>query len=223
MSVYFKAFPFVFCLFACSALAQSQELMNGIVVDSATFAPLPYVTVQLKNTFRGTNTDAQGKFAVMASRKDTLVLSLMGYETIEIPLYDWEANVVRLAERATLLKSITIEGKELNPYEGVFDEENERLRRENGRIPFYYNRWKKEKIKLGRVIQENYRAQTYVDVVIRNPETKAGLMKKHELTEAEYYVILTQFNEKNRMVMYHLTAPELMSLLTNFFARNVGR
>ena len=129
---------------------------------------------------------------------------------------------MRLTEQPTYLKPITIQGEEINPYEGIFDEENERIRKENKRIPFYYNRWKKEKIKLGRVVKENFRAQTYVDVVIRNPETKTGLMKKYQLTEEQYYSVLADFNQKNLMIMYHLTAPELMSLLSNFYARHAA-
>jgi hypothetical protein len=211
----------LFFLFSVAVVfAQEQELMNGIVVDSATFAPLPFVSIRVKGTYRGTSADVQGKFGVMATRKDTLVLSLIGYETIEIPLVDWEASVIRLAERPTMLKSITIEGTEINPYEGLFDEENERWKKSHRKLPFYYSRWKKEKINLGRARQENLRAQTYVDVIIKNPETKDGLMKKYKLSEMEYYSILTRFNEKNHTIMYYLTAPELLTLLNNFYSRN---
>jgi hypothetical protein len=210
-----------FLTLAWASFAQT-EIMNGIVVDSATFAPLPYVSIQIKHTLRGTSTDAQGKFGVQASRRDTLIFSLIGYETIEVPLDDWDANVVRLAERPTLLKSITIQGEEINPYEGLFDDENERIRKQQ-KIPFYYNRWKKEKVKLGHVVQENFRAQTYIDVVIRNPETKTGLMTKYKLTETEYYNTLADFNAKNVMIMYHLTAPELITLLNTFFSRHANK
>lgn len=209
-------------LLISGTVSAQQEIMSGIVVDSATFAPLPYVTIQVKGTYRGTTTDAKGKFSVQASRTDTLVFSMIGYKPIEFELIDWEESVVRLTEQPTYLKSITIQGEEINPYEGIFDEENERIRKENKRIPFYYNRWKKEKIKLGRVVKENFRAQTYVDVVIRNPETKTGLMKKYQLTEEQYYSVLADFNQKNLMIMYHLTAPELMSLLSNFYARHAA-
>jgi hypothetical protein len=211
---------FFFSLSAVALFAQEQELMNGIIVDSATFAPLPYVTVRVKGTLRGTSADAQGKFGVMATHKDTLVLSLIGYETIEVPLTDWEASIIRMAERPTLLKSITIEGTEINQYEGLFDEENQRWKKSNKKLPFYYSRWKKEKINLGRARQENMRAETYVNLVIKNPETKTDLMKRHKLSEEEYYSILTRFNEKNQTIMYYLTAPELLTLLNNFYARN---
>jgi hypothetical protein len=212
----------LFLLSVIVVRAQDQELMNGLVVDSATFAPLPYVTIRVKGTFRGTSADIQGKFSLIATTTDTLVFSLIGYESIEVPLHNWEASVIRMAERPTMLKSITIEGTEIDPYEGLFDEENARWKHLNKKLPFYYSRWKKEKIKLGRVQQENLRAETYVDLIIRNAETKTALMKKHRLTEQEYYAILTRFNEKNHMIMYYLTAPELLTLLNNFYSRNTA-
>jgi len=215
-------FLIVFSFISAWCIAQDQDIMSGIVVDSATFSPLPYVSIQVKGTFRGTSTDVQGKFGIMATRKDTLILSLIGYETIELPMYDWEASVVRLAERATMLKNIIIQGQEINPYEGLFDEQNEAWRKKNKSLPFYYPKWKKEKIKLGRAKEENLRAQTYVEVVIKNPETKADLMKKYKLTETQYYGILAEFNQRNYTIMYYLTAPELLTLLNNFYARRAN-
>ena len=214
---------FVFAFLPFSGIAQTQEIMSGIVVDSATFAPLPYVNVQVKGTYRGSSTDIKGKFSVMATRKDTLILSFIGYETIEVPLNDWEASVIRLAERPTLLNTITIEGEEINPYDGLFDEQNSEWKRTHKPPPFYYNKRKKQKVNLGRARAENLKAQTYVSVVIKNPETKSNLMKKHDLTEAEYYTILAEFNQRNYTIMYYLTAPELLSLLSNFYARRATK
>ena len=44
-------------------------------------------------------------------------------------------------------------------------------------------------------------------------------MKAYDLTEEEYYEILTRFNEKHYEVMYFLTAAELKSFLNRFFAQ----
>lgn len=204
---------FVICL---SATVQAQEIIKGIVVDSATFSPLPYVSVQVKNKSRGSTTDTQGNFSVMATQQDTLIFSLLGYESLEYPLTDYEASVIRMAERTTLLKTITIDDTRLdNPYEGLFDDQN--AARLKARIPFYYSKARKDKIKAGRWRDENLRVQTYIDVVVNNPETKTGLMKRFSLSEEEYYAILTKFNETHYNVMYYLTAAELTSFLNRFF------
>ena len=196
--------------------ANAQEIIKGIVVDSASFAPLPYVNVQVKNSSRGTTTDAKGNFSVFAKSVDTLLFSLVGYSRLELPLKGYEASLIRLTQRTTMLQAITIHDSKIdsNPYEGIFDD---RLAALKARIPFYYSKARKDKIKAGRWREENAIVQTYVDVVINNPNTKNDLMKKHELSEDQYYSILTRFNEKHFTVMYYLTEAELVSLINKFF------
>ncbi len=204
----------LFSLFVtfCSA----QKVVKGIVVDSASFAPLPYVNIQIKGSTRGATTDAQGNFSILASDNDTLIFSLVGYQRIELPLFDYEAGVIRMGEKVTELKPITIlDTKAGNPYEGLFDEQNAALVRR--KLPFYMPKAKKEKIWFDRLRAENVRVKTYVDLVINNPQTKAGLMKRYNLTEDQYYKTLTKFNERYYNVMYYLTSAELESFLNKFF------
>jgi hypothetical protein len=196
--------------------ASAQEIMRGIVVDSATFIHLPFVNIQVKNNGRGTMTDEKGSFNIAASREDTLVFSLVGYHSLELPLKDYEASMIRLTEKYTLLETVTIH--ELrpgeNPYEGMFDDQNAALKKS---IPFYLSKAKKEKIRFKSLKEENIRVKTYVDVVINNSDTKESLMKKHDLREDEYYAVLLKFNEKHYRIMYYLTPAELISLLNAFF------
>ena len=86
------------------------------------------------------------------------------------------------------------------------------------KIPFYFSKARKDKLKAANWREESLRVQTYVDVVINDPSTKQNLMKKFDLNEKQYYEVLTAFNEKHYQVMYYLSAGELMSLLNNFFA-----
>lgn len=207
---------FVVAFAFLSITVSAQEIIKGIVVDSATFQPLPYVNVQLKSAHRGTTTDQQGNFSILGNRQDTLILSLVGYGRLELPLYDYETGLIPIAERVTELQAITIvDSKFKNPYEGMFDDQNAALIRK--KLPFYFSKAKKEKIRVGRLRDENLRVQTYVDVVINNPETKENLKKKFDLTEEQYYATLTKFNEKHYNVMYYLTSAELISFLTQFF------
>ena len=196
--------------------ATAQEIMRGLVVDSATFNHLPFVNIQLKNKGRGTMTDEKGSFSIAASRNDTLVFSLVGYHRLEMPLNDYEASMIRLTEKYTLLETVTIhelrQGE--NPYEGMFEDQNAALKKS---IPFYLSKAKKEKIKFQSLKEENMRVKTYVDVVINNSDTKGSLMKKHHLQEHEYYAVLREFNEKHYRIMYYLTPAELISLLNSFF------
>lgn len=210
-----RIFLFILLLAGCLS-ARAQEPIRGIVVDSTSFSALPYVNVQVKNQGRGTMTDEKGNFSIQATDHDTLVFTLVGYNRLELPLIGYEASIIRLSEKYTLLEAVTI--TELrrgeNPYEGMFDEQNARLKKS---IPFYLSKAKKEKIKVQTLKEENIRVQTYIDVVINNSDTKTQLMKKYALSEDEYYRILTEFNEEHYQVMYYLTPAELISLLNTFY------
>jgi hypothetical protein len=204
-------------LIAMTKGAFGQERFTGIVVDSATLSALPGVNVQVKGAFRGTSTDEHGNFAIQATRNDTLVFSLVGYQTLVLPLFDYEAGMIRLNEQYTLLQAITIDDYRMRDmYQGMFDEQNSRRSR---RLPFYYSKAKKEQIKLEVLRTENELVKTYVEVVISDPEFKIGMMKKHSLTEREYYSILMAFNERHHEMMYYLTRAELVSMLNTFFER----
>lgn len=208
----------ILLIFLSSTSLQAQEIFRGIVVDSATFSPLPYVTVAVKGKGTGTITNDKGNFEIKATRNDTLVFSFVGYSSIEYLLFDYEPGLIRLAEKKTVLKNITVGAKAINPYEGMFDDANAKIAARRNR--FYYSRAKKEKRKLAWLREDNMQAHTYVDVVINNPDLKNWLMKEYALNEKEYYDILAKFNEKNSQVMYYITAGELVTLIKNFYARS---
>ena len=211
---------FWYCLMAIGLLmvddAEAQNVVRGIVVDSATFAALPNVSIKLKHSLQGTTTDSKGNFSIIASENDTLVLTIVGYERVELSLYGYESSVIRMSEQPILLPAVDILTNRLyeNPYEGMFDDAHAKLKK---KIPFYYSKAKKERIKVARWKDESLQVRTYVDVVINNPDTKSELMRTYQLSEKEYYDLLTRFNETHYQVMYFLTAGELMSLLNKFF------
>jgi hypothetical protein len=208
---------FLFVTFKHECFGQGQMLIKGIVADSATFNPLPYVNIQIRGSTRGVRSDIEGNFSIQATAEDTLLFSFVGYRTVELPLWNWEPGVVLMNQIAFELKSITIQDTRLNDlYENLFDDQNARLKKENRKLPFYYSRLKKEKIKIHRLGSENIRVATYLDV-INNPDVKGTLMKKYALTETEYYAVLRKFNERNYQSMYYLTHAELLSHLYRFF------
>ena len=220
MNAHVKLFFIITAFFCAISAAKAQdEVFQSIVVDSATFSPLPYVSVLVKGKARGVITDTKGKFSVTATRKDTLVFSFVGYVSAEYPLIDWEPGLIRLAEKKIILKEVTVRTKQINPYQGMFDEENKRIASRHNK--FYYSRAKKEKRNLTWLKEDNVRVKTYVDIVINSNELKDELMRKYSLTEKQYYEILGKFNEKNSSVMYYLTAGELVTLIKNFFARSL--
>ena len=71
---------------ACAAFAQNYTI-KGLVTDSITGEPLPYVAVILKGTTIGAMTDLDGNFNISTnSTARTLEVSYLGYTTKEIQL-----------------------------------------------------------------------------------------------------------------------------------------
>jgi hypothetical protein len=197
---------------------QKVETIKGLVADSASHRPIPYVNVIIKNTQRGTTTDEKGYFSLSADLADTLVFSFVGYKTLEFPLNEWEPSVILMAEEIRMLNTVTVEGAALpSPYEYLFEEENIRLKNSKQAVKFWYPRDKKERIKIGLAKNEAIRVKHYVDLLVKDDKVKNDLMKRHKLTEDQYYVVLTKFNEKNYAIMYYLTDSELLSLLYRFY------
>jgi TonB-dependent starch-binding outer membrane protein SusC len=74
---------------ACSLLflsftVQAQEV-KGTVKDE-TGSALPGVNVLVKGTTKGTVTDTEGRFTVPANANEVLIISFIGYKSVEIPV-----------------------------------------------------------------------------------------------------------------------------------------
>ena len=59
-------------------------LVNGKVMDKSTGKPLAGVSIQIKGTAAGTSTDASGNFSINVPANATLVVTSIGYESVEI-------------------------------------------------------------------------------------------------------------------------------------------
>ena len=81
-----KKFILLFCILAATCITYSQNIsIKGIVTDSITGEPLPYVAVLLKGTTIGGTTDLDGKFELSnVPPQGVLVVSYVGYQTQEI-------------------------------------------------------------------------------------------------------------------------------------------
>ena len=76
-------FLFLFQMF--NLTAQEKEI-TGTVTNAADGLPLPGVTVLIKGTTQGTQTDFDGNYSIDASEEDILTFSYVGTKTVEITL-----------------------------------------------------------------------------------------------------------------------------------------
>ena len=112
----------LFLLFALgiSSAVHADTRIHGTVVDAETGEMLPYVSVYLRNTTNGCQTDKAGHFAFIATQKEaTLVVSYIGYEEKSIALDAATRYPLHIALSPT---SIELDEVEIKP-------ERERYRR----------------------------------------------------------------------------------------------
>lgn len=89
----------VLLLFTC-ALASAQETTGsvvGVISDKEmNNDPLPFANVQIKGTSKGTTTDMDGLYEISSVEPGTytIVISFVGYETLEVPNVSVEAGKV---------------------------------------------------------------------------------------------------------------------------------
>lgn len=85
---------------------QTQILVTGTVSEAN--GVLPGVTVLVKGTSKGTQTDANGRFSLSANPQDILVFSYLGFKTVEVPVNNQTTLIVRLEEDTMQLKEVVL-------------------------------------------------------------------------------------------------------------------
>ena len=93
------------------AMVQQQVSLNGTVLD-ANGDPIIGANVMEKGTTNGTITDFDGKFTLSVSRRATLVISYIGYKTLEVPASQAKGGKleVTLAEDSEALEEVVVIG-----------------------------------------------------------------------------------------------------------------
>jgi len=92
------------CLFQTLAFAQNN--ITGTVRDAT--GPLPNVSVLIKGSTTGTQTNAEGKFSISAKPADILVISMLGYNSQEVTVGNQKTISVTLAEGANNLNEVVV-------------------------------------------------------------------------------------------------------------------
>jgi hypothetical protein len=212
-----------FLIFTGLSARSHGQSYSGYVVDSLSLSPLAAVHIRIKHSLRGTLTASNGFFTLTAQRTDTLLLSLTGYSTIELPLF-FEDNVlfIRLPEKVTMLEEVRITGTRLT------DEKRppRYVPRPLPQItalssPFeYFSRYQRERRALIQLIKENDRTYVY-NRVINDEQVKEELLREFRISEKTFYELLAQFNRTHRHVQYYTREEEILEELKNFLSNYI--
>ena len=95
------------CLILIFVATQSIAQVSGKVTDSKTGLPIDFANIWVKNTLRGTTTNANGKFDFENGEVgDTLLISYLGYEELQFSAE--KENVVKLVPSLIELDEVVI-------------------------------------------------------------------------------------------------------------------
>lgn len=99
---------------AVSSTAFGQQIIEGRVVDTETGAPIPFASISVVGTSKGTTSNLHGQFSLTASDSVTIKVTCVGYESRVINSLE-EMQLVQLKPIATQLKEVYIFNKPIDP------------------------------------------------------------------------------------------------------------
>lgn len=111
-----------YLLILISSYGFSQNLIKGVVTEPDSITPMPFVYVINAQTGQGQMSDGNGKFAVFANEKDSIIFSFVGYLRLKIAaakLYKgvYKETIVVMEETAYKLNQVIVSDFKLKPYE----------------------------------------------------------------------------------------------------------
>ncbi|WP_417786205.1 YfbK domain-containing protein [Tenacibaculum sp.] len=103
----FKKLFYAMILLSSIALAAQQRTITGVVSDES--GPLPGVTIVVKGTTNGTETNFDGKYSISAIQGDVLVFSFVGMKTVKKKV--GKSSLINVVmENDSLLEEIVVTG-----------------------------------------------------------------------------------------------------------------
>ncbi len=88
------------------------KLFSGCVLDSSSHRPIPYSTISNLTTNQFVLADSDGKFSIMASNGDSIMLSHIGFTT-QFKTAAHEEQFLYLSEKSVMLSEVRVSSKPL--------------------------------------------------------------------------------------------------------------
>lgn len=107
-------------LFVFSGFSQEATTVKGTIINDNTLLPIWNANIVNTNKVRGAISDAKGNFEINADVNDVLLISCLGFQSIEVKVTnDWIKNRttrIKLTEKAYALEEIVIPAYTLTGY-----------------------------------------------------------------------------------------------------------
>ena len=117
-----KCYILAFAFILLTSFGVSQNLIKGVVTEPDSITPMPFVYVINAQTGQGQMSDGNGKFAVFADEKDSIIFSFVGFLRLKLAankLYKgiYKECKVIMVETAYKLNQVVVSDFKLKPYE----------------------------------------------------------------------------------------------------------
>ena len=132
-------------LFLLPSLFWGQNIYSGIVIDSDTKEPLPFVNIRIGSSQNGFTTDIDGVFEYESSGKiENFEFSYLGYEKLKQTLEVIVQNTVFLTKNSIGLEEVVIDA-DYNPALSIIKKviHNRRSNNPEKNLDFYYESYNK--------------------------------------------------------------------------------
>ena len=92
------------------ATAMAQQVVSGVITDSASNAPLQSATIKVKGTKTGTQTATDGRFSItVPANASVLVISSVGYGSKEVAITSTNLDIA-LGQLSSSLNDVVVIG-----------------------------------------------------------------------------------------------------------------
>ncbi len=144
---------FAFCLLSSSAFC--QQLIEGTILDYETGKPVPFASIGILETNKGTSSNFDGQFSLSITGEVTLKITCIGYQTLVIKSPD-AIQFLRLIPIATELNQVVVLSKAVNPRKIVrraFADLDKNYNKQSFLQKFFYRHYCKDNSFYGRLIE----------------------------------------------------------------------
>ncbi len=107
---YLKTLVWVLCLFSVNAAFSQNNRVNGTVTGADDKQGIPSVSVMIKGSRQGAQTDVNGKFSINAAPNDILVFTYVGYVTQEVAVGNSKTLNIELNSASAKLDEVVVVG-----------------------------------------------------------------------------------------------------------------
>ena len=104
----YKKLFYLLLIFVINTAQTQEKLISGIVSDAS--GPMPGVSIKIKGTNKGTETDFDGKYAIKVNVGDVLTFNFVGYKKEQRIIKSTLIINVFLKENANVLDEIVVVG-----------------------------------------------------------------------------------------------------------------